>query len=135
MRRGDLLGWVNGTQYFYILVTFLPFSFLPAGLVHHVCNLFTETATLCLDVDNENNNETAAALLCSLLDVLLGMLTYTSGVVRLALQVGASAQVWRSPAPHHAPQSLLANLPLECLCFLEKNVSPVERDYQISHLR
>lgn len=64
-----------------------PLSFLPSGLVHHVCNLFTETATLCLDVDNKNNNETAAALLFSLLDILYGMLTYTSSIVRLALQV------------------------------------------------
>nr|XP_031542643.1 serine/threonine-protein kinase ULK4 isoform X2 [Vicugna pacos] len=60
------------------------------GLVGHVCHLFTETATLCLDVDNENNNETAAALLFSLLDILHGMLTYTSGVVRLALQAQKS---------------------------------------------
>nr|XP_010973080.2 serine/threonine-protein kinase ULK4 isoform X2 [Camelus dromedarius] len=59
------------------------------GLVGHVCHLFTETATLCLDVDNENN-ETAAALLFSLLDILHGMLTYTSGVVRLALQAQKS---------------------------------------------
>ncbi|XP_036886446.1 serine/threonine-protein kinase ULK4 isoform X2 [Sturnira hondurensis] len=59
------------------------------GLVHHVCHLFTETATLCLDVDNKNNNETAGALLCSLLDILHCMLTYTSGVVRLALQLPA----------------------------------------------
>ncbi|XP_022419344.1 serine/threonine-protein kinase ULK4 isoform X3 [Delphinapterus leucas] len=60
------------------------------GLVHHVCNLFTETATLCLDVDNKNNNEMAAALLFSLLDILHSMLTYTSGVVRLALQAQKS---------------------------------------------
>ncbi|XP_055270535.1 serine/threonine-protein kinase ULK4 isoform X2 [Moschus berezovskii] len=60
------------------------------GLVRHVCNLFTETATLCLDVDSKNNNETAAALLFSLLDILHGMLTYTSGVVRLALQAQKS---------------------------------------------
>uniref|UniRef100_A0A8C4PJT7 Unc-51 like kinase 4 n=1 Tax=Equus asinus asinus TaxID=83772 RepID=A0A8C4PJT7_EQUAS len=60
------------------------------GLVHHVCNLFTETATLCLDVDNKNNNETAAALLFSLLDILYGMLTYTSSIVRLALQKSGS---------------------------------------------
>ncbi|XP_040101974.1 serine/threonine-protein kinase ULK4 isoform X2 [Oryx dammah] len=60
------------------------------GLVRHVCNLFTETATLCLDVDNKSNNETAAALLFSLLDILHSMLTYTSGVVRLALQAQKS---------------------------------------------
>ncbi|CAI9159384.1 unnamed protein product [Rangifer tarandus platyrhynchus] len=60
------------------------------GLVRHVCNLFTETATLCLDVDNKNNNETAAALLFSLLGILHGMLTYTSRVVQLALQAQKS---------------------------------------------
>ncbi|XP_058144201.1 serine/threonine-protein kinase ULK4 isoform X18 [Dasypus novemcinctus] len=60
------------------------------GLVSHVCNLFTKTATLCLDVDNKSNNETAAALLFSLLDILHGMLTYTSSVVRLALQAQKS---------------------------------------------
>ncbi|XP_055414066.1 serine/threonine-protein kinase ULK4 isoform X5 [Bubalus kerabau] len=60
------------------------------GLVRHVCSLFTETATLCLDVDNKSNNDTAAALLFSLLDILHGMLTYTSGVVRLALQAQKS---------------------------------------------
>ncbi|XP_006893129.1 PREDICTED: serine/threonine-protein kinase ULK4 [Elephantulus edwardii] len=56
------------------------------GLVSHVCSLLTETATLCLDVDSQSNIETASALMCSLLEILLGMLTYTSGVVRLALQ-------------------------------------------------
>ncbi|GAB5576931.1 serine/threonine-protein kinase ULK4 isoform X11 [Prionailurus iriomotensis] len=56
------------------------------GLVRHVCDLFTETATLCLDVDNKNHSETAATLLFSLLDILHGMLTYTACVVRLALQ-------------------------------------------------
>uniref|UniRef100_A0A8D2DN62 Serine/threonine-protein kinase ULK4 n=1 Tax=Sciurus vulgaris TaxID=55149 RepID=A0A8D2DN62_SCIVU len=60
------------------------------GLVSHFCNLFTETATLCLDVDNKNNNEMAATLLFSLLDILHGMLTYTSSVVRLALQAQKS---------------------------------------------
>ncbi|XP_070947590.1 serine/threonine-protein kinase ULK4 isoform X5 [Macaca nemestrina] len=60
------------------------------GLVSHICNLLTETATLCLDVDSKNNNEMAAALLFSLLDILHSMLTYTSGVVRLALQAQKS---------------------------------------------
>lgn len=69
------------------MVNILPISFLPPGLVQHVCYLFTETVTLCLDVANKNN-EMAGALLCSLLDILHGMLTYTSSVVRLALQVG-----------------------------------------------
>lgn len=60
------------------------------GLVSHVCNLFTETATLCLDVDNKNNNELAATLLFSLLDILHGILMYTSSVVRQALQAQKS---------------------------------------------
>ena len=72
------------------MMNVLPTFFLPSGLVHHVCHLFTETVTLCLDVDNKNNTEMAGALLCSLLDILHGMLTYTSSVVRLALQVGTS---------------------------------------------
>uniref|UniRef100_U3ED96 Serine/threonine-protein kinase ULK4 n=1 Tax=Callithrix jacchus TaxID=9483 RepID=U3ED96_CALJA len=60
------------------------------GLVSHICNLLTETATLCLDVDNKTNNEMAAALLFSLLEILHSMLTYTSGIVRLALQAQKS---------------------------------------------
>lgn len=51
--------------------------------------MFTETATLCLDRDNKTNTEPAATLLASLLDILLGMLTYTSRIVRQALQVSA----------------------------------------------
>ena len=69
-------------------------------MVRHVCSLFTETATLCLDVDNKSNNDTAAALLFSLLDILHGMLTYTSGVVRLALQVeDPFPRLSNNPAP------------------------------------
>ncbi|XP_075820228.1 serine/threonine-protein kinase ULK4 [Microtus pennsylvanicus] len=60
------------------------------GLVGHVCNMFTVTATLCLDWDNKNNIEPAATLLASLLDILLGMLTHTSRVVRQALQAQKS---------------------------------------------
>ncbi|XP_012590630.1 PREDICTED: serine/threonine-protein kinase ULK4 [Condylura cristata] len=59
------------------------------GLVSHVRNLFTKAATLCLDADKANN-ETAATLLCSLLDILHSMLTYTSSVVRVALQAQKS---------------------------------------------
>lgn len=81
-------------------------SFLPLGLVRHVCDLFTETATLCLDVDNKNNNETAAALLFSLLDILHGMLTYTSSVVRLALQVQGLCCALNTPTPCHTSPSL-----------------------------
>lgn len=83
-----LFCWLHVTRYSYVLWWQLcPSPILHSGLVHHVCSLFTETATLCLDVDNKSNNETAAALLSSLLDILHSMLTYTSGVVRLALQV------------------------------------------------
>ncbi|CAO2633161.1 Serine/threonine-protein kinase ULK4 [Lemmus lemmus] len=52
--------------------------------------MFTVTATLCLAGDNKNNIEPAATLLASLLDILLGMLTYTSRVVRQALQAQKS---------------------------------------------
>ncbi|XP_017396449.1 serine/threonine-protein kinase ULK4 isoform X6 [Cebus imitator] len=60
------------------------------GLVSHICNLLTETATLCLDVNSKNKDEMAAALLSSLLEILHSMLTYTSGIVRLALQAQKS---------------------------------------------
>ncbi|XP_060036344.1 serine/threonine-protein kinase ULK4 isoform X3 [Erinaceus europaeus] len=59
------------------------------GLVGHICNLFTKTAPLCLDLDNKNK-ETAAAVLFSLLDILHSMLTYTASVVRRALQAQKS---------------------------------------------
>nr|XP_058931819.1 serine/threonine-protein kinase ULK4 isoform X4 [Kogia breviceps] len=85
------------------------------GLVHHVCNLFTETATLCLDVDNKNNNEMAAALLFSLLDILHSMLTYTSGVVRLALQAQKSSSGGSTQA---AEDLLLLGKPLTDLISL-----------------
>lgn len=93
------------------------------GLVHHVCNLFTEMATLCLDVDNKNNNETAAALLCSLLDVLHGMLTYTSGVVRLALQAQKSGSGGDTQA---AEDLLLLSKPLTDLVSLLIPLLPAE---------
>nr|XP_021513945.1 serine/threonine-protein kinase ULK4-like [Meriones unguiculatus] len=73
------------------------------GLVGHVCNMFTETASLYLDEDNKNNTEPAATLLASLLDILQGMLTYTSGVVRQALQ----AQKSGSRADTQAAEDLL----------------------------
>ncbi|XP_048072198.1 serine/threonine-protein kinase ULK4 isoform X4 [Ursus arctos] len=85
------------------------------GLVRHVCDLFTETATLCLDVDNKNNNETAAALLFSLLDILHGMLTYTSSVVRLALQAQKSGSGGDTQA---AEDLLLLSKPLTDLISL-----------------
>ncbi|XP_023556561.1 serine/threonine-protein kinase ULK4 isoform X2 [Octodon degus] len=61
------------------------------GLVPHVCGLFTAAATLCLDERGKHSTaEVAATLLFSLLDVLHGMLTYMSRVVRLALQAQKS---------------------------------------------
>ncbi|XP_054585811.1 serine/threonine-protein kinase ULK4 isoform X3 [Eptesicus fuscus] len=93
------------------------------GLVRHVCNLFTETATLCLDVENPNNNETAAALLCSLLDVLHGMLTHTSGVVRLALQAQKSGSGGDTQA---AEDLLLLSRPLTDLASLLVPLLPAE---------
>ncbi|XP_054536536.1 serine/threonine-protein kinase ULK4 isoform X2 [Pan troglodytes] len=85
------------------------------GLVSHICNLLTETATLCLDVDNKNNNEMAATLLFSLLDILHSMLTYTSGIVRLALQAQKSGS---GEDPQAAEDLLLLNRPLTDLISL-----------------
>ncbi|XP_019486585.1 PREDICTED: serine/threonine-protein kinase ULK4 [Hipposideros armiger] len=85
------------------------------GLVRHVCNLFTETVTLCLDVDDKNNNETAAALLFSLLDILHSMLAYTSGIVRLALQAQKSGSGGDTQA---AEDLLLLSKPLTDLISL-----------------
>ncbi|XP_057410829.1 serine/threonine-protein kinase ULK4 isoform X2 [Balaenoptera acutorostrata] len=93
------------------------------GLVHHVCNLFTETATLCLDVDNKSNNEMAAALLFSLLDILHSMLTYTSGVVRLALQAQKSGSGGSTQA---AEDLLLLGKPLTDLISLLVPLLPNE---------
>uniref|UniRef100_UPI002954D7F4 serine/threonine-protein kinase ULK4-like n=1 Tax=Panthera onca TaxID=9690 RepID=UPI002954D7F4 len=89
--------------------------FLPSGLVRHVCDLFTETATLCLDVDNKNHSETAATLLFSLLDILHGMLTYTACVVRLALQAQKSGSGGDTQA---AEDLLLLSKPLTDLISL-----------------
>ncbi|XP_039086319.1 serine/threonine-protein kinase ULK4 isoform X4 [Hyaena hyaena] len=85
------------------------------GLVRHVCDLFTETATLCLDVDNKNHNEMAIALLFSLLDILHSMLTYTSSVVRLALQAQKSGSGGDTQA---AEDLLLLSKPLTDLISL-----------------
>ncbi|XP_073915207.1 serine/threonine-protein kinase ULK4 isoform X3 [Castor canadensis] len=85
------------------------------GLVSHVCNLFTETATLCLDRSNKNNKEMAATLLFSLLDILHGMLTYTSSVVRLALQAQKSGSGGDTQA---AEDLLLLSKPLTGLISL-----------------
>ncbi|XP_066101422.1 serine/threonine-protein kinase ULK4 isoform X2 [Saccopteryx bilineata] len=92
-------------------------------LVRHVCNLFTETVTLCLDVDNKNNNETAAALLASLLDILHGMLTYMSSVVRLALQAQKSGSGGDTEA---AEGLLLLGRPLADLAGLLIPLLPAE---------
>ncbi|XP_033618544.1 serine/threonine-protein kinase ULK4 isoform X3 [Fukomys damarensis] len=85
------------------------------GLVHHVCNLFTAAATLCLDVDDKPSTEVAATLLFSLLDILHGMLTYMSGVVRLALQAQKSSSGGDTQA---AEDLLLLGKPLTALAGL-----------------
>ncbi|XP_016051574.1 PREDICTED: serine/threonine-protein kinase ULK4 [Miniopterus natalensis] len=92
------------------------------GLVQHVCYLFTETVTLCLDVANKNN-EMAGALLCSLLDILHGMLTYTSSVVRLALQAQKSGSGGDTQA---AEDLLLLSKPLTDLVSLLIPLLPAE---------
>lgn len=76
--------------------------------------MFTETATLCLDSDNKNNTEPATMLLTSLLDILLGMLTHTSSIVRQALQV--------SPPGPACSASVVSSgyLLLAWLCFLKE---------------
>ncbi|XP_049485882.1 serine/threonine-protein kinase ULK4 isoform X6 [Panthera uncia] len=93
------------------------------GLVRHVCDLFTETATLCLDVDNKNHSETAATLLFSLLDILHGMLTYTACVVRLALQAQKSGSGGDTQA---AEDLLLLSKPLTDLISLLIPLLPSE---------
>ncbi|XP_053121041.1 serine/threonine-protein kinase ULK4 isoform X2 [Hemicordylus capensis] len=60
------------------------------GLVHHICNLLIETATLYLDVDDKSNIKTTNVLLLSLLDILHHMLIYTANIVRLTLQAQKS---------------------------------------------
>ncbi|XP_037382690.1 serine/threonine-protein kinase ULK4 isoform X2 [Talpa occidentalis] len=84
------------------------------GLVSHVRNLFTKAATLCLDAD-KTNNETAITLLFSLLDILHGMLTYTSSVVRVALQAQKSGSGGDTQA---AEDLLLLSKPLTDLVSL-----------------
>ncbi|KAM6160929.1 serine/threonine-protein kinase ULK4 [Erethizon dorsatum] len=85
------------------------------GLVHHVCNLFTAAATLCLDADNKHSTEVAATLLFSLLDILHSMLTHMSGVVRLALQAQKSSSGGDTQA---AEDLLLLGKPLAALAGL-----------------
>ncbi|XP_040850226.1 serine/threonine-protein kinase ULK4 isoform X1 [Ochotona curzoniae] len=93
------------------------------GLVTHVCHLFTVTATLCLDTDDKSNTELAAALLFSLLDILHSMLTYTSGVVRLALQAQKSGSRGDTQA---AEDLLLLSRPLTDLISLLIPLLPSE---------
>ncbi|XP_049997429.1 serine/threonine-protein kinase ULK4 isoform X1 [Alexandromys fortis] len=98
------------------------------GLVGHVCNMFTVTATLCLDGDNKNSIEPAATLLASLLDILLGMLTHTSRVVRQALQAQKSGSRGDTQA---AEDLLLLSKPLTDLISLLIPLLPSE-DPEIS---
>ncbi|XP_059124901.1 serine/threonine-protein kinase ULK4 isoform X3 [Peromyscus eremicus] len=100
------------------------------GLVGHVCNMFTETATLCLDSDNKNSTEPAAMLLTSLLDILLGMLTYTSSIVRQALQAQKSGSRGDTQA---AENLLLLSKPLTDLISLLIPLLPSE-DPEISEV-
>lgn len=100
------------------------------GLVGHVCNMFTETATLCLDRDNKTNTEPAATLLASLLDILLGMLTYTSRIVRQALQAQKSGSRGDTQA---AEDLLLLSKPLTDLISLLIPLLPSE-DPEISEV-
>lgn len=100
------------------------------GLVGHVCNMFTETATLCLDSDNKNNTEPAAMLLTSLLDILLGMLTHTSSIVRQALQAQKSGSRGDTQA---AENLLLLSKPLTDLVSLLIPLLPSE-DPEISEV-
>lgn len=84
------------------------------GLVGHICNLFAKAATLYLDLDSRNS-ETAAAVLFSLLDILHSMLTYTSGIVRRALQAQKSGSEGDTQA---AEDLLLLSKPLTGLISL-----------------
>uniref|UniRef100_A0A2K5PYI3 Serine/threonine-protein kinase ULK4 n=1 Tax=Cebus imitator TaxID=2715852 RepID=A0A2K5PYI3_CEBIM len=93
------------------------------GLVSHICNLLTETATLCLDVNSKNKDEMAAALLSSLLEILHSMLTYTSGIVRLALQAQKSGSGKDTQA---AEDLLLLSKPLTDLISLLVPLLPNE---------
>lgn len=100
------------------------------GLVGHVCSMFTVTATLCLDGDNKNSIEPAATLLASLLDILLGMLTHTSRVVRQALQAQKSGSRGDTQA---AEDLLLLSKPLTDLISLLIPLLPSE-DPEISEV-
>lgn len=82
------------------------------GLACHICNLFTAAATLCLGEDSKHSAQAAAPLLFSLLDILHGMLTYMSGVVRLALQAQKSGSGGDTQA---AEDLLLLGKPLTAL--------------------
>ncbi|KAL1781506.1 serine serine/threonine-protein kinase ULK4 isoform X1 [Sigmodon hispidus] len=100
------------------------------GLVGHVSNMFTKTATLCLDGDNKNSTEPAATLLVSLLDILLGMLTHTSSIVRQALQAQKSGSRGDTQA---AEDLLLLSKPLTDLISLLIQLLP-SKDPEISEV-
>ncbi|XP_074918628.1 serine/threonine-protein kinase ULK4 [Chelonoidis abingdonii] len=85
------------------------------GLVHHICNLLIETATLYLEVDNKSNIKTANGLLLSLLDILHCMLIYTANVIRMTLQAQKSGTGGDTQA---AEDLLLTNKPLTDLISL-----------------
>ncbi|XP_054848125.1 serine/threonine-protein kinase ULK4 [Eublepharis macularius] len=93
------------------------------GLVHHVCNLLIETATLCLDVDDKSNIKTANALLISLLDILHHMLIYTTNIIRLALKAQKSGTGGDTQA---AEDLLVTNKPLTNLISLLIQLLPSE---------
>nr|XP_056713038.1 LOW QUALITY PROTEIN: serine/threonine-protein kinase ULK4 [Euleptes europaea] len=93
------------------------------GLVHHVCNLLIETATLCLDVDDKSNIKTANALLLSLLDILHHMLMYTANIIRLTLQAQKSGTGGDTQA---AEDLLIINKPLTDLISLLIQLLPSE---------
>ncbi|XP_038624213.1 serine/threonine-protein kinase ULK4 [Tachyglossus aculeatus] len=93
------------------------------GLVSHVCHLLTEAAAAYLDTDNKNRIKTANTLLLSLLDTLHCMLTYTSNIVRLALQAQKSGTGGDTQA---AEDLLLINKPLTDLISLLIQLLPSE---------
>ncbi|XP_048367754.1 serine/threonine-protein kinase ULK4 isoform X2 [Sphaerodactylus townsendi] len=93
------------------------------GLVHHVCNLLIETATLCLDVDDKSNIKTANALLLSLLDILHHMLIYTANIIRLTLQAQKSGTGGDTQT---AEDLLIINKPLTVLISLLIQLLPSE---------
>ncbi|XP_061443577.1 serine/threonine-protein kinase ULK4 isoform X2 [Rhineura floridana] len=93
------------------------------GLVHHICNLLIETATLCLNADDKRNTKTTNVLLLSLLDTLHHMLIYTANIVRLTLQAQKSGTGGDTQT---AEDLLLINKPLTDLISLLIQLLPSE---------